>query len=83
MKNRPSPAVGDFSLRKSESMLWSPIPGPQDLRSPGTAAEKNFFARGSAQGIEKARFGEGSQRKSKVLSLIFFAQALPGLAGFG
>jgi hypothetical protein len=64
----------------------------QDLRTEncdrrGAAAHMSLSEEktpgGSAQAVEKARFGKENPRKSKLFSLIFFAQALPGLAGFG
>src|SRR5271156_4752453 len=48
-------------------------------------AEKGeyFWARGSAQPLENARFGQGSPRKTGRFSLIVFGRAWPGLAQFG
>jgi hypothetical protein len=37
---------------------------------------------GSAQALEKARFGQGNKRESKEIPLIVFAPAWPGFAGF-
>jgi hypothetical protein len=49
----------------------------------GKEREKIFLARGSAQPIEKAQFGQGNPSKSKLFSLIFFGRAWPDFAGFG
>jgi hypothetical protein len=43
---------------------------------------KEKMAWGSAQPIEKARFGQADQRESKVFPLIVFAPFCPGFAGF-
>jgi hypothetical protein len=45
--------------------------------------KKKKMPRGSAQPLEKARFGQGNPRKSKPFSLMDFAQAWLGFAGFG
>jgi hypothetical protein len=45
--------------------------------------ERKKMPRGSAQPSEKARFGQGNQRKSKLFSWFSFAPAWPGFAGFG
>jgi hypothetical protein len=45
--------------------------------------EKKKMAWGSAQPLEKARFGQGNPRKCKLFSLIFFGWAWPGFAGLG
>src|SRR5271166_5778861 len=37
----------------------------------GGGAMRNFGPRGPAQPLEKARFGQGNQRKSKLISAIF------------
>jgi len=47
------------------------------------AKEKKKMAWGSAQPLEKARFGQGNQRKCKPFSLIFFGLAWPDFAGLG
>jgi hypothetical protein len=46
-------------------------------------AEDIFRARGSAQVLEKAQFGQGNPRKTEPFSWIVFARAWPGLAEFG
>jgi hypothetical protein len=49
----------------------------------GEGRRRFFWARGSAQPIEKSRFGKGFPRKIELFSLIVFGRALPGLAKFG
>jgi hypothetical protein len=44
--------------------------------------QKKKWPRGSAQPLEKARFGQGNARESKPFSLIVFAPFCPGFAGF-
>jgi hypothetical protein len=48
-----------------------------------SGVEKKKIAAGSAQTLEKARFGEANPSQSKLFPLIFFGRALPGFAGFG
>ncbi len=54
------------------SVLWT-----------GEGSRIVFWASGSAQLIEKSRFGKGFPRKILPFSLIVFGRALPGLAKFG
>jgi hypothetical protein len=46
------------------------------------SGQKKKWPWGSAQPIEKARFGQGNARESKPFSLIVFARLCPGFAGF-
>jgi hypothetical protein len=48
----------------------------------GQGDKKVFCPRGSLQPIEKAQNGQGNPRKSKLFSLIHFAPAWLGFAGF-
>jgi hypothetical protein len=48
----------------------------------GKEQRKIFSALGSAELIEKAQSGEANPSQSKLFSLIFFARAWVGLAGF-
>jgi hypothetical protein len=50
---------------------------------PPKPANEEKWPRGSAQPIEKAQFRQENPRKSKLFSLIGFARAWPGFAGFG
>jgi hypothetical protein len=56
-----------------------------DARRPTArkGTDKEFLPWGSAQAVEKAQFGQENPRKSKPFSLIHFAWAGPGFAGFG
>jgi hypothetical protein len=47
------------------------------------ATKKTFSAQGSAQALEKARFGQGNPRKSEGFPLIGFGGAWLGFAGLG
>jgi hypothetical protein len=49
----------------------------------GGRRPKSFFARRSAQPIEKARFGEGNPRKSKEIQTFSLDFLGSDLAGFG
>jgi hypothetical protein len=49
----------------------------------GERSRKYFSARGSAQLLEKAQFGQGNPRKTKPFSWELFARAWPDLAEFG
>ena len=60
--------------------------GVAGLGAPGygnKGAEKKIFARGSAQPIEKARFGQGNPRKSKTFFFDILCPALLDLGRFG
>jgi hypothetical protein len=46
MKNRPSLIVGDLSLRKSESVLWSPHPGAARFAFARDNGGEDFLAQG-------------------------------------
>jgi hypothetical protein len=47
------------------------------------SGKRIFCHRGSLQPIERAQFGQGNPRKSKLFSLIFFERAWRDFAGFG
>src|SRR5271163_4999567 len=49
----------------------------------GERSRKYFRARGSAQVIDKAQFGQGNPRKTEPFSWIVFTRAWPDLAEFG
>jgi hypothetical protein len=70
LREPPTP----FSARRSENIT------PSSRRTP----QENFFLpRGSAQPVEKARFGQGNPRKSKPFSWKNLVRSLAGFAGFG
>src|SRR5271170_7766237 len=46
-------------------------------------SRKCFRARGSAQVLEKAQFGQGNPRKTEPVSWTVFTRAWPDLAEFG
>src|SRR5271154_1183367 len=46
-------------------------------------SQRYFWARGSAQVLEKAQFGQGNPRKTEPFSWIVFTRAWPDLAEFG
>jgi hypothetical protein len=67
-----------------------PFPWSRNEAAPGfdgsggeKERQKKFSPEGSAQPPEKAQFGQGNQRKSKLFSLISLARLGPGLARFG
>src|SRR5271163_5010009 len=49
----------------------------------GEGSRRYFRARGSAQVLEKAQFGQGNPRKTEPFSWIVFTRAWPDLAEFG
>ena len=59
------------------------MPLQLDASERGESGRKYFRARGFAQVIDKAQFGQGNPRKTKPFSWIGFAQAWPDLAEFG
>jgi hypothetical protein len=88
MKTIPSSRVVEFSfakiricgtLRSSQNEMARQLEG----RRPGKERQRNFSPEGSAQPLEKARFGQENPRKSKPFSLLGFVRAWPGFAGFG
>jgi hypothetical protein len=73
------PKLGSRGILRHRRMK---APGRERQRR-GKEQEKNFLPGGSAQLLEKARFGQANPRKSKLFPLIVFARIWPGLAGFG
>ena len=68
----------DFPLRKSVVVVPCPARRMKRAHGAGPPAEKGggkeFLAWGSAEPIEKARFGQGNPRKSKPFSLLDLAK---------
>jgi hypothetical protein len=69
-------------LRPTRSVGRAAIISPPRPRRGEQEAKRKKIARGSAQPIEKARFGQENATESKPFSLIVFAPFCPGFAGF-
>jgi hypothetical protein len=68
---------GTLTRSPNEARRW-----PKDLGEE-KEREKIFLPQGSLQPLERAQFGQGNPRKSKLFSLIFFGLAWRDFAGFG